>query len=373
MPPVSLSFPPSLDSTIGALEIGILAAIYLFGLVTGQVYVYFSQHSNDPWGLKLLVGLVWSLDLGHTVAISHCIYTLTVTENGRLDGIDVLPRSLDVSIIISGLIGPLEQVHIFRYLNSTKFRQIPWLQGWFAYRLYKFSKRLFLPTVCLSLSLLRVGGSIGLSTIALRGLPLPEFEAKSGWLITAILVIGVSVDFTLTLALCYHLQYWRNGGFRRLASQITTWTIETGSITMFGGISILVTFLTVKETFVWIGCFVLLSKLFSNSLLLSLNSRARFSRIVEEVMSANARSSVPAGEIPLSTSPGTPTQVYSAPWVGDLPLSSLPGDQRLDNIVEEEEEALSGTGTFVQTPTPSVAFGSPRADFSNPASKDKAG
>ncbi|KAJ7108342.1 hypothetical protein C8R44DRAFT_885088 [Mycena epipterygia] len=339
----------SLDATVGALEIGTLVAIYLFGLVTGQVYAYFHRYSNDPWGLKVLVGIVWSLDLGHTVAISNCLYTVTVTQYGRPDLIDILPRSLDVSIIISGVIGPLEQ-------------------GWFAWRLWKFSKTVPLPLICFTLSVLRLAGSLGLSTIALRGFPLPEFEARAGWLIIAILTVGVSVDVMLTFTLCYYLRYWRHGGFSRFASQITTWTIETGSITLFGGLSLLITFFALKNTFVWIGCFVLISKLFSNSLLLSLNSRARFSRIVEEIMSANARaSSPPAGDLPF-TSPPPPADEYPVHWLQQI--NHPPSLHALDDIVEEQ--ASSGAGTLVPpTPTTPAPFGSPRSGFSSAASEKK--
>ncbi|KAJ7629567.1 hypothetical protein B0H17DRAFT_962830 [Mycena rosella] len=177
----------SLTATSGAMEIGTLVATFLFGLVTAQVYVYFHQCSNDPWGLKFLVGLVWSLDLGHTVAISKAIYAITITRYGRPDLIGVLPHSLDVSIII-------------RMVCVSA---------------YKFSKTLRLPILCISLSLIRLAGSLGLSVIAFRRLPLPEFEARVGWLITAILVVGLTVDLILTVTLCYYLRYWRNGGFGR--------------------------------------------------------------------------------------------------------------------------------------------------------------
>ncbi|KAJ7440261.1 hypothetical protein FB451DRAFT_1443560 [Mycena latifolia] len=351
MPPVSLALAPafSITYTIGVLEIGTFVAIFLFGLVTGQVYVYFSRSANDPLGLKVLVGLVWALDLGHTVAISNSVYTVTIVA--RPDPMDGLPISLDIAIILSGLIGLLEQ-------------------GWFAYRLHKFSKRLALPILCCTLSVLRLAGSIGLSTIALRRLPLPEFESRVGWLITAILSVGVSIDFVLTVTLCYHLRYWTHGGFRRLTSQLITWTLETGSITMCGAISLLVTFLTLKNTFIWIGCFVVLSKLSSTSLLLSLNSRARFGRIVEEIMSANARTSPPpVGDIPLALSPALPSDVHPTQWLQEFPRIRTSSGRPLYEITEEE--ASSGTGTLVQTPTTSIAFGSPRVPFSSSASKDK--
>ncbi|KAJ7088053.1 hypothetical protein B0H15DRAFT_949867 [Mycena belliarum] len=308
----------SLNYTIGALEIGAFTSIYLFGLVTSQVYIYFRKCAKDPWGLKLLVALVWSLDIGHTVAIASTTYTSTIAEFGRPDLLDVLPRSLDVAIALTGMIGLLEQ-------------------GWFEYRLHKFSKQLALPILCFFLSILRLAGSMGLFAIALRRLPLPAFEARAGWLITAILAVGVSVDCTLTATLCYHLRYSPPVGFRRMTSQLMTWTIETGIITMCGAFVLLVTFLTLKTTFIWIGCFVVLPKLYSGSLLLSLNSRARLGRVVDEIMMANARGSDPPDDVSLSTVPPS------------VQLDHATFGRRLEAIIEEEwsSAAVHAPPTFI--------------------------
>lgn len=124
----------SLQTTVGALEIGVLLAIFLFGVLTVQVYIYFDWYPRDPVGFKFLVGrrarrilvctytaqvaLVWLLDLGHTIAILHLIYTITVTQYGQPALLTAPPRSLDAAILLSGFIGPLEQVLVF-------FRAIP--------------------------------------------------------------------------------------------------------------------------------------------------------------------------------------------------------------------------------------------------------
>ncbi|KAJ7244866.1 hypothetical protein C8J57DRAFT_1524665 [Mycena rebaudengoi] len=258
----SVSFNP--NSTIGALEVGVFVAIFLSGVVTVQVYIYLMRYTKDPWGLKFLVRahsfpgepcpqkkqvlLVWCLDFGHTIAICHALYIITVTQYGKPELLIVPPASLDSVIILSGFVGPLEQ-------------------GWFTYRLYKFTKTL-LPLLCGLLSFIRLVGSIGLSIIALEGLPLPEYNARVAWLVAAILSVGAAVDTILVISLCYYLGSWRSTGpaMRKPLNQLMTWTIETGAITTLGATTLLITYLTMKDTFVYMGVFVILAKCMTRAL-----------------------------------------------------------------------------------------------------------
>ncbi|KAJ7112535.1 hypothetical protein C8R44DRAFT_882302 [Mycena epipterygia] len=255
-----------LTTTVGALEIGVLFAIFCFGVLTVQVYLYFSAYPSDPCGFKLLVALVWLLDLGHTIAISHLVFTVTVTQYGDPALLVVPPKSLDAVILLSGLIGPLEQ-------------------GWFTYRLYRFTKTLPLPIICAILALLRVAGSTALFAVSLKGATIQDYDLHVQWLIEAVVIVGAAVDVILAVSLCYYLSFWRKGGFERMSKlvhQLMTWTIETGALTTAGALCLLLTFLTMKDNYIYLGFFVMMAKLFSNSLLFSLNARERFARICAE-------------------------------------------------------------------------------------------
>ena len=49
----------TLDNTIGALLIGVIFAIFLFGIITLQTHLYFRRFAaSDPWKLKVLVGFI---------------------------------------------------------------------------------------------------------------------------------------------------------------------------------------------------------------------------------------------------------------------------------------------------------------------------
>lgn len=46
---------PTIHNTIGALQIGSLLSIFLFGIITLQVNVYFQTYRKDKWLFKVMV------------------------------------------------------------------------------------------------------------------------------------------------------------------------------------------------------------------------------------------------------------------------------------------------------------------------------
>ncbi|KAJ6564711.1 hypothetical protein B0H19DRAFT_1026338 [Mycena capillaripes] len=267
----------NLDTTVGALEVGILASLFLSGVFTVQVWLYFQRYRGDPWGLKFLVGLTWGLDFAHTIAVCHTLYTITVTQYGKPEFLILPPLSLSFAILMSGFIGPLEQ-------------------GWFTYRLFKLMKTPALPLVCAILALTRFGGIVGLSVLGLSAYPLPEYAVRAGPLIETVVIVSAVLDTILVTSLCYQLSSWRLDRSRvmqKVVNQIITWTIETGALTIVGALGLLIAFLTMKNNFVYIGFFVVIPKQFSNSLLLSLNARNRFA----ETIRANTHSTAPPSSL----------------------------------------------------------------------------
>ncbi|PPQ66059.1 hypothetical protein CVT24_000241 [Panaeolus cyanescens] len=197
------------DSTLGAIQVGVMISLFLFGLVTAQVYIYMNRFHNDPWILKYLVPTVWILELAHTICVCHALYVITVTQYGRPQLLVVPPLSLDAAILFSGFIGPIEQ-------------------GWFAYRVYRFSQRLFIPICCTILAFTRWLGSMALSIVAFHRLTIEDYMAHWSWLLTSILVVGACADVILAGSLCFYLNQWKGAGFQRtskLIKRLMLWTI----------------------------------------------------------------------------------------------------------------------------------------------------
>ena len=50
-------------------------------------------------------------ELGHSLVVSHAVYTMTITQYGRPQELVRTPNSLNSSIIFSGLVASIVQVY----------------------------------------------------------------------------------------------------------------------------------------------------------------------------------------------------------------------------------------------------------------------
>jgi len=247
----------NLNYTVGAIEVGVLVSMFLFGVVSCQTWVYYRRFPTDAVLLKLLVATIWFLELGHTIAITHYLYTMTVLEFGNVFALVSPPKSLGSSILFSAFIGPL-------------------VQAWFAYRVLKLSAEAYIPAFCWLLSFLRCAATVAVGIEALLSTNLLVFKVQWKWLLTFILAVGAAVDVIIASSLCYFFRQLRATSFKRtvkVINQMMIWTIETGLLTSVAAVTMLVCFLLMQDNFIWIAIYTFLAKLFSNSFLVSLNAR----------------------------------------------------------------------------------------------------
>ncbi|KAJ7812631.1 hypothetical protein B0H14DRAFT_2856382 [Mycena olivaceomarginata] len=244
------------DSTLGALLIGTLVSYALFGVTTTQVYVYYGRF-QDPWKMKAMVGAVWCGELAHTICIAISLYTMVITNYGHPERLLVLPNSLLASTFIGSLVSFAVQV-------------------FFAIRIYSLSKSWWIPCICWALSLFRfVPPNVILFAYGHR--PAHEFLGKFGPLFDAIWAASAANDLLIAGTLVYLLYRRRSSVFEKTVAvidKLIQWTIETGVVTSIASIIMLVSFISLPSTFVWLAFFVVIPRLFSNSLMASLNSRA---------------------------------------------------------------------------------------------------
>ncbi|KAJ6482288.1 hypothetical protein C8R47DRAFT_1133562 [Mycena vitilis] len=251
---------------LGVMEIGVFLSLVLFGVVALQGYIYFHNCHSDRPGLRILVGSVLIFELGHSISSCHAIYYFTVI----LAGIPELEKpansySLSMLAVFETLITALVQV-----------------QAFFAYRICILSGRIYISLICWALCLLRLAGGMAMATEAFIDIPLEpdyfHFQDIYGWVITSALNVGVVLDVLITLSLCVYIRqlYTPYTSYRRseqLIHRLIVWTIQTGLITSLTSIAVVVAFQTMKHNFIWLALYTFLAKLYSNSLLVSLNSR----------------------------------------------------------------------------------------------------
>ncbi|KAJ7339045.1 hypothetical protein DFH08DRAFT_1082537 [Mycena albidolilacea] len=120
--PAAVSIPASNHfTTIGSLEIGIINALFLSGISTVQVFLYFRRHRNDGWGIRIVVGLCGALDILHNIALCHTLYTVTVTKHGNPEALLIPPFSLGITILLSGFT-PLCSESVASHTPLTSYR-----------------------------------------------------------------------------------------------------------------------------------------------------------------------------------------------------------------------------------------------------------
>jgi len=246
--------PPNgdLSDTLGALEIGIIISLFLFGIVTVQTSVYFDRFQQDPWYIKCLVAFTWCLEIGHTVLISYLIYTTTITWYGKQEKLVKFP-TLNATVLFGAIITLVVQV-------------------FFAYRVWKIMNRSFIGVICWVVSFSRFIGAIVACVEVFKAPTIAEFAHDWRWLLTTILVASASVDVAIAASLCCFLIHHRGSTFdktTRVLDRLVAWTLQTGLVTSIAAVAMVICLQTMPGNFVWISIYTFLSKLYSNSLLAS--------------------------------------------------------------------------------------------------------
>ncbi|KAJ7259153.1 hypothetical protein B0H12DRAFT_1109083 [Mycena haematopus] len=247
------------NPTLGAVQIGVLASYMLFGVATTQMYIYFSRFPQDPRSVKALAAFVWASDLAHTLCFGHVLYTFTITDFAhpeRLGGAP--PKSLSVSTFFSGLTAA-------------------GVQGFFSYRIYVFTKKLYIPCVLWFMTLLHLAGRMVLFATTLHTPSVGVYVEQWEWLITTNWSLSVATDVAISTTMVIVLYQRRSSAHRKTAAlvdKLIVWTIETGLLTSASSSVMLASFLRMKQNYTWLAFHAIGTQLFANSLMASLNSRA---------------------------------------------------------------------------------------------------
>ena len=236
-------------STIGALEIGVMIGLFLFGISTAQASIYYQRFPQDPLQIKSLVrspldrmtlqsnmswldrsqpsGLFVSLciyrdppdrgpslrflDVAHSILTSCLVYTLAVTYYGRAEQLHKF-TCLNTLILFGAAMTWTEQVRDSPCLLACLTRC---LEVFFSYRIYRIMDRSILGVICFALSSARFIACIYLAVGAFREPTFRSLTHHYGWLMTAVLVGSASVDVIIAASLCYSLIHRRDHNLRR--------------------------------------------------------------------------------------------------------------------------------------------------------------
>jgi len=241
----------------GALLLGGLVAAGLSGIVTVQAIIYFKLYPLDSPILKVLVLIIWSLDLTHSGLACASIWNYLIQHFGRADDIIVIPLTLSLTIVFTAILTFF--VHCF-----------------FAHRIFLLSKRnwyLTLPIVFLATCRLCSASATSAEMIRLQMFTL--FKAQFRWLFSMGLALSSIVDIVVTLSLFALLQNSRSRSLslNHIIDSLILYTFEMGSLTCAGTIVSMICWLTMNNNLIFMGLHFVIGKLYANSLLASLNTR----------------------------------------------------------------------------------------------------
>ncbi|KAF7332728.1 hypothetical protein MKEN_00156200 [Mycena kentingensis (nom. inval.)] len=250
---------PSVPDTLGALEVGVLLAFILYGTVTVQAYVYSTRFRRDSFTMAGIVAVVWMLETIHTASIGHTVYDYTITHFGDHRRIGVIPTSILIGTIASSFTVTIVQL-------------------FFIYRIHILSQSKIFPAFLAFFAFLYLAGILTLCGGAFKYKLWALTEEKLTWLLYAGPSLSAAVDLAVAVTLVSLLLRRRGKGpgfarTRALTDRIIAWTIETGVATSVCSILIVSFFVSFPGTFIWLAALAIKSKLFSNSILASLNSR----------------------------------------------------------------------------------------------------
>ncbi|KAJ7894469.1 hypothetical protein B0H14DRAFT_771704, partial [Mycena olivaceomarginata] len=138
--------------------------------------------------IKTLVGVVWGLELAHSISGWHSVYEIAVTFYGQRAYILDPPHSIVLMALFSGLLTMV-------------------VETFFAFGVRTLSRRWLITVICSILNILALIFSIILVVIFWRGNGFPVLREKQNlWIVaTASCVVPVT-NILVAIALCHYLR-----------------------------------------------------------------------------------------------------------------------------------------------------------------------
>ncbi|KAE9395186.1 hypothetical protein BT96DRAFT_159463 [Gymnopus androsaceus JB14] len=260
---LSPSFSFTMESTTSKiftpLFIGTLLNILLLGVTSMQALYYFQTYKRDPIWFRLLVSYLTLAELVNTICDIAIVYEPLILRYGS--PVPFTPKFLPADAVITALI-------------STP------VQLFMAWRIKKITKSTLLCALTTFASLCSLAGGVWLSISSITDSPFNQSQSSQGpdrtpviiWLAfsgaTDLLIIFIVAGSLMKKRKRYH-DASNDPALDSTFNRVIMRNIQTGSVTAFAVLTELVVFLTINGVpyfFIWD---LILSKLYTNSLLTS--------------------------------------------------------------------------------------------------------
>ncbi|KAI0789366.1 hypothetical protein C8Q75DRAFT_157264 [Abortiporus biennis] len=248
---------PDVRQTMGAILLGTLISLFLSGAVTIQAILYFRSHSGDRRIFRILVAVVWVLDLLHSAMLCNADWYYFIANFGDLNTTLQIPWQIAITIALTALITFL--IHLF-----------------FSYRIYLLSKNIYIIIPILLITTFRLSAALVSTVEMIRLGTYASYVSHFAWVYTVGLSASITVDILVTATLCYYLHKRRTGfaSMNDIITSLTISTVENGSLTVVTTLIALIFWLVNHhDSLIFLGLHFTISKSYANAFLATLNLR----------------------------------------------------------------------------------------------------
>ncbi|KAJ7612491.1 hypothetical protein DFH06DRAFT_1243412 [Mycena polygramma] len=251
-----MAVPTTIDNTYGLLFIAVVVSSALYGTGMLQFWMYIRKyHSQDSVVVKTLVCAVIVCDTCQQALLCHAVYRYLVASLADPTILPTVVNTLMIELFFSCAIATL-------------------VQQFYCWRIYKIGKSLLLAG---AVSMVSWASCITLTIYSARAVRLQllgQVITLKTLSITANTLSAVA-DITISVVLVILLQGSKTG-FKRstdLINRLMVFTFNTGLPTSVCALVATICISAFPDTFLYIFFFLMLGRFYTNSILVTLNSR----------------------------------------------------------------------------------------------------
>jgi len=241
------------DLILGPILMGTIINIFLMGVMLVQCYVYFTRFKTDRWWMRPLVWFLLFLD-----TLSSCFdilmtYAYVVTNFGNIPAIEVTNTGIVPYPLLTGITALV-------------------VQCFFAWRVKLLIRSPLLAYSIVALSCVQMLASLG---TMIGGIIVKDFASLIRIKQVSLLWLFGSVvtDTMITISLVWYLRRNRTDFSNDITDRIIRMTLQTGLLTTTCALGVVIAYL-VSDSTMHLAFGLPLSKLYTNSLMSSLNARS---------------------------------------------------------------------------------------------------
>ncbi|KAF7360546.1 hypothetical protein MVEN_00785700 [Mycena venus] len=252
------------DTSVGPLLLGIFLNTYLYGLVTNQYVSYVHHKFNDPRWIKTIVIILFLVDTTHSAVGVYAAWNLCVVNFNNPAILLVVDWTIPFTAVAVSTSGVVTQTFLI-------------------HRVFQLTKSKFLVTILAALS---TGGFVSGWIAGVRSGILKDIIKFREIipLVTCWLTLLSSVDLLITAILIFVLARSKTG-FRRtdtIINRLIRGAVQTGLFASMFALGDLFSFVFASNTTFYAMFAYPIGRIYTNTLLDTLNARMLFHRMDQE-------------------------------------------------------------------------------------------